>query len=200
VCRAGACHTALMHRVPAAAVLVGVSTIAAVVSACGDSEPTTREAASSETAAVVCGMLRRWNNDMADAINGTSDAITDADDPETANGVLLDGFDDLVQLAEVHRSEVDDLVLPVGDERDRLLEDLRGGADEAIAALEEERTELEDLPPITVSEQPGVLGGAFIAVERAGSAVEPAIGTYDDEELKAAFAADEGCEHVIQPF
>jgi hypothetical protein len=189
-----------MHRVPAAAVLVGVSAIAAVVSACGDSEPTTREAASSETAAVVCGMLRRWNNDMADAINGTSDAITDADDPETANGVLLDGFDDLVQLAEVHRSEVDDLVLPVGDERDRLLEDLRGGADEAIAALEEERTELDDLPPITVSEQPGVLGGAFIAVERAGSAVEPAIGTYDDEVLKAAFAADEGCEHVIQPF
>jgi hypothetical protein len=51
-----------------------------------------------------------------------------------------------------------------------------------------------------VSEQRGVLGGAFIAVERAGSVVEPAIGTYDDEDLKAAFAADDGCEHVIQPF
>ena len=50
---------------------------------------------------------------MGDAINGTSDAITDADDPETANGVLLDGFDDLIQLAEDHRAEVDDLDLPV---------------------------------------------------------------------------------------
>jgi hypothetical protein len=51
-----------------------------------------------------------------------------------------------------------------------------------------------------VSEQRGALGTAFIAVERAGAVVEPAIGTYDDEELKAAFAADDGCEHVIQPF
>jgi hypothetical protein len=200
VCHTGPCQTAPMPRVWAAAVIAGVTTIAAVVSACGDTKPTTREAASSETATVVCGMLRRWNNDMADVINGTSDAITDADDPETANAVLLDGFDDLVQLAEVHRTEVNDLDLPVSNERDRLLEELRGGADKAIAALEEERTEIEDLPPIEVSEQRGVLGSAFIAIERAGSVVEPAIGTYDDEELKAAFATDDGCEHVIQPF
>jgi hypothetical protein len=145
-------------------------------------------------------MLRRWNNEMADAINGTSDAITDADDPETANGVLLDGFDDLIQLAEDHRAEVDDLDLPVTNERDRLLEELRGGADKAIAALDDERTELEELPPITLSDQQGVLGSAFLAAELAGSVVEPAVGTYDDEELKSAFVADDGCEHVIQPF
>lgn len=180
--------------------IAGVTTVAVVVSACGDSEPTTREAASSETAAIVCGMLRRWNNEMGDSLNGTSDAITDADDPETAPGVLLDGFDDLIRLAEDHRAEVEDLELPVSDERDRLLEELRGGADKAIAALEEERADIEDLPPVAVSEQRGVLGSAFIAAELAGSVVEPAIGTYDDEELKAAFAADDGCEHVIQPF
>jgi hypothetical protein len=181
-------------------VIAGVTAAGLVVSACGDSEPTTREAASAETATVVCEMLRRWNNEMADAINGTSDAITDADDPETANGVLLDGFDDLIQLAEDHRAEVDDLDLPVTNERDRLLEELRGGADKAIAALDDERTELEELPPITLSDQQGVLGSAFLAAELAGSVVEPAVGTYDDEELKAAFAADDGCEHVIQPF
>ena len=45
-----------------------------------------------------------------------------------------------------------------------------------------------------------MLGSAFIALERAGSLVEPEIGTYEDEDLKAAFAADDGCEHVIQPF
>jgi hypothetical protein len=189
-----------MPRAWAATVIAGATLAVAAVPACGDSEPTTREAASSETATVVCGMLRRWNNEMGDAINGTSDAITDADDPETANGVLLDGFDDLIQLAEDHRAEVDDLDLPVSKERDRLLADLRGGADKAIAALEEERAKLEDLPPITVSDQRGVLGSAFIALERAGSLVEPEIGTYEDEDLKAAFAADDGCEHVIQPF
>jgi hypothetical protein len=189
-----------MHTRRAAAAIAGMIFIAAVVAACGDSEPTTREAASSETATAVCGMLRRWNNEMADALNSTSDAITDADDPTTAPEMLRDGFDDLIRLAEDHRAEVDDLELPVSDERDRLLEELRGGADKAIAALEEERADIEDLPSITVSEQRGVLGTAFIVVERAGSVVEPAIGRYDDEELKAAFAADDGCEHVIQPF
>ena len=180
--------------------VAGVTAAVAVVAACGDSEPTTREAASSETAAVVCGMLRRWNNDIADSINGTSDAITDADDPATAPQVLRDGFDDLIRLAEDHRSEVEELALPVSNERDRLVEELRGGADEAVAALEEERADIEDLPAIEVSEQRGVLGTAFIAVERAGSVVGPAIASYDDEELKTAFAADDGCEHVIQPF
>jgi hypothetical protein len=189
-----------MPRGWAVTVVAGVTAAGVVVSACGDSEPTTREAASAETATVVCGMLRRWNNEMAEAINGTSDAITDADDPETANGVLLDGFDDLIQLAEDHRAEVDDLDLPVTNERHRLLEELRVGADRAIAALDDERAELEDLPPITPSDQRGVLGSAFLAAELAGSVVEPAVGTYDDEELKAAFAADDGCEHVIQPF
>jgi hypothetical protein len=180
-------------------VIAGVAAVAAV-SACGASEPTTREAASAETATAVCGMLRRWNNEIGEVLNSTSGAITDADDPETAPAVLRDGFDDLIRLAEDHRSEVEELVLPVSDERDRLVEELQGGADEAIAALEEERADIEDLPSIEVSEQRGVLGTAFIAGERAGSVVEPAIGTYDDEDLKAAFAADDGCEHVIQPF
>jgi hypothetical protein len=168
--------------------------------ACGSSEPTTHEAAASETAATVCGMLRRWNNEMADAMNATSQAITDADDPDTANDTLLDGFDDLIGLAERHRAEVDDLALPFTDQRRRLIDDLRGGADDAIAALEDERAEIEELPPITVAAQGGAIGGAFIAVERADSVVEPAIGTYDDEELKAAFAADDGCDHVVQAF
>jgi hypothetical protein len=189
-----------MPRFRTAATIPAVAAAVALVSACGDSKPTSREAASSETATAVCGMLRRWNNEMGDALNSTSDAITDADDPAAAPGVLRDGFDDLIQLAEAHQSEVAELELPASNERDRLLEELRSGADEAVAALEEERADIEDLPSIEVSEQRGVLGTAFIAVERAGSVVEPAIGTYDDEELKAAFAADDGCEHVIQPF
>jgi hypothetical protein len=189
-----------MPRFRTAATIAAVVAAVALVSACGDSKPTSREAASAETATAVCGMLRRWNNEMGDALNSTSDAITDADDPATAPGVLRDGFDDLIQLAEAHQGEVDELELPVSNERDRLLEELRGGADDAVAALEEERADIEDLPSIEVSAQRGVLGTAFIAVERAGAVVEPAIGMYDDEDLKAAFAADDGCEHVIQPF
>ena len=189
-----------MPRFRTAATIAAVAAAVALASACGDSKPTTREAASAETATAVCGMLRRWNNEMGDTLNSTSDAITDADDPETAPGVLRDGFDDLIRLAEAHQGEVDELELPASNERDRLLDELGDGADEAVAALEEERADIEDLPSIEVSDQRGVLGTAFIAAERAGAVVEPAIGTYDDEDLKAAFAADDGCEHVIQPF
>jgi hypothetical protein len=194
------CQTAPVPRAWIGSLIAGVTGVTVLVSACGASERTTREAAAAETATAVCGMLRRWNNDIADSINGTSDAITDADDPATAPRMLRAGFDDLIQLAEDHRSEVDDLELPVSNERDRLVEELRSGADEAVAAFKEERADIEDLAQIDVPEQRGVLGGAFIAAERAGSVVEPAIGTYDDEDLKAAFAADDGCEHVIQPF
>jgi hypothetical protein len=167
---------------------------------CGSSEPTTREAAAEETAVTVCDMLRRWNNEMADVMNATSEAITDADDPDTANATLLDGFDDLIGLAERHRAELDDLALPFTDQRGRLIDDLRGGADDAIGGLEDKRAEIEELPPITVAAQGGAIGGALIAVERADSVVEPPIGTYADEELMAAFAANDGCDHVIQPF
>jgi hypothetical protein len=189
-----------MPRFRTAATIAAVAAAVALASACGDSKPTSREAASAETATAVCGMLRRWNNEMGDTLNSTSDAITDADDPETAPGVLRDGFDDLIRLAEAHQGEVDELELPASNERDRLLEELGDGADEAVAALEEERADIEDLASIEVSDQRGVLGTAFITAERAGAVVEPAIGTYEDEDLKAAFAADDGCEHVIQPF
>src|SRR5687767_12167996 len=94
---------------------------AAAAAACGASEPTSTEAAAAEAADPVCTPLREWNNDLGDSLNATSSAITDDDDPDTANDVLLDGFDALVELAEEHRTEVDELDLaPVAD-RDALL-------------------------------------------------------------------------------
>jgi hypothetical protein len=177
---------------------LGVVTCLAI--GCGASLPTSAEAAAAETADTVCGMLRRWNNEIAESVNATSKTITDADDSTTANGVLLEGIDELIALAEDQRAELDDLDLPNVAERDRLLDDLRVGADEAIDELESERSEVEDLPPITIDDQRGVLGGLFVALEGAQSAVEPPIGTYADAELRRAFAADDGCEHVIQPF
>jgi hypothetical protein len=69
-----------------------------------------------------------------------------------------------------------------------------------VAVLEHERDEAAELEPFGVDGQGGAIGGASVGLERATSAVEPSIGDYDDEDLRAAFAADEGCEHVIQPF
>ena len=66
--------------------------------------------------------------------------------------------------------------------------------------LEDERAEAGDLAPIEVDDQAGALGGASVGLERATSVLEPSIGTYQDEALREAFAADEDCEHVIQPF
>jgi hypothetical protein len=171
-----------------------------ILAGCGDTEPTTSEGAAAETAETVCATLRRWNNEITDAINATSQSITDDDDPDTAVDVLVAGFDELIEIAGSHRNEVDDLDLPAIDERDALLDELADGAEESIAVLEEERAEAAELAAIELADQRGALGGAFVGVERATSALEPAIGSYDDEALREAFAADEGCQHVIQPF
>ena len=184
-----------LGRLAAATALVAS---AAVVAACGATEPTSTEAAAAEAADTVCATLRDWNNDLGDSLNATSGAITDDDDPDTANDVLLDGFDELIDLAEEHRAEVDALDLgPVAD-RDALLAELAEGADAAVAVLEDERDDIAELPPITVERQAGALGGAFVAVEGALSVMEPQVGGYRTE-LREAFAAEERCRHVIQP-
>jgi hypothetical protein len=184
--------------------MIGLGTALALgvvgASGCGASRPTSAEAAAAETAETVCTMLRDWDNSLSDAMNATSASITDDDDPATANQVLLDGFDEVIAIAESHVDEVDDLDLPAIAERQRLVDELRAGAEEAVAGLEADRAEAADLPPIGVSQQAGAVGGAMLAMEHAMSSVEPAIGTYDDERLRAAFADNPGCQHVIQPF
>jgi hypothetical protein len=172
---------------------------AIIVAGCGASKPTSAEAAAAETAETVCATLRRWNNDLTEVFNATSQQITDDDDPDTAGDVLVDGFDEMIELATAHRDEVDELDLPAAAWRDDLLAELAAGADESIVVLQDEREQAAGLPPIEVEDQGGAVGGASVGLERATSVLEPSVGTYDPV-LGAAFAADEGCEHVVQPF
>ena len=184
-----------------AAPLATVAIAVAVVGVgCGASEPTSSEAAAAETADTVCNLLRGWNNDLTEVFNATSTSITDADDPATAGDTLVDGFDEMIAIGEDHLAQLDDLDLPAVDERDDLLAELAEGADESLAVLEDERDEAAALPPIEIRDQGGAIGGASVGLERATSALEPRIGEYHDEDLRAAFAADEDCTHVIQPF
>lgn len=175
--------------------LVGVT----LAAGCGASKPTSSEAAAAETAETVCATLRRWNNDLAEVFNATSQQITDDDDPDTAGDVLVDGFDEMIELATDHRDEVDGLDLPAAGWRDDLLAELATGADESITVLQDERDQAADLPPIELDDQAGAVGGASVGVERATSVLEPSVAAYDPV-LGAAFADDKGCEHVIQPF
>jgi hypothetical protein len=186
--------------------VASVFVIAVVLAAgCGgdddsdDGDTASASAEATETADTVCTMLRDWNNDLGDVINSTSQTITDQDDPRTANGVLLDGFDEMIRLAQQHRRQVDELQLPAIDERDRLVEELAEGADDSIDVLHEERAEAAELGPIDIDEQRSALGGAFTGVERALSVIEPEIERYNAD-LRRAFEANEGCVHVIQPF
>jgi hypothetical protein len=181
-------------------VVVGVVGGAALsMAGCGASEPTTTETAAAETAETVCATLRRWNNELTDVFNATSRQITDDDDPETAGDVLVAGFDEMVEVAIAHRDEVDDLDLPAAAWRDELRTELATGAEDSLAALHEEREEAAALPSIEIDDQAGAIGGASVGLERATSTLEPQVGAYD-EVLGQAFAADDGCEHVIQPF
>jgi hypothetical protein len=151
-----------------------------------------------ETAQQVCGLLVDWSNDLTESMNATSKTITDADDPATANGVLLDGFDELIDLARTHVEQADELDLPDGDENDRLVDELRAGAEESIDELERGRATAAELDPIDVDGQPGAIGGAMNAVESAKSVVEPVMAAYDPV-LQRAFTDEPDCLHVIQP-
>src|SRR5918993_1938352 len=180
---------------PAAAMTVALAL--AAVPACGDDEPIAADRPA-EVADSVCTLLRDWNNDLSGIINDTSRAITDADDPETANEVLLDGFDRMIASAEAHAEDVDDLDLPPVPDRTLILETLRAGAMASTDVLTEALPELEELPPIGVPEQGWALSGAFLVYERATSAMRPQAAEWD-EELRRAIAEDEGCDFVIQP-
>jgi hypothetical protein len=182
----------------AALVLLALAGGAFAVVGCGATRPTSAEAAAAETAETVCATLRRWNNDLTEVFNTTSQRITDDDDPDTAGDVLVAGFDEMIELATAHRVEVDELDLPAAGWRDDLVAELAAGADESIEALQEERDQAADLPRIEVDDQGGAVGGASVGLERATSVLEPSAGAYDPV-LGAAFAAEEGCEHVVQP-
>lgn len=181
-----------------AAAAAAVLTVAAA--GCGDSLPTSTEAAAADTATAVCGLLREWSNELAGSLNDTSDAITAEDDPAGAPDMLRDGYDELIAIAADHRAQVDELDLPADDARAEIVDDLRTGADEAIAELEAHRDELDDLEAVEVDDQSGVLGGAFTNLEKAQSVVEPQVGAYADDAVLTAFADEPTCTHVIQPF
>jgi hypothetical protein len=168
------------------------------VTACGASKPTSSEAAATDTAEQVCSLLRRWDNDLSGSLNATAKDITDADDPTTANQTLLAGFDELIALSHDHADEAADLRLPRVAERDRILEEIRTGVEKGISELEDEHATIEDLPPITIADQGGALGGAFIAVEKANASVEPRIALYASDTVKQAFADNDGCRQVVQ--
>jgi hypothetical protein len=165
---------------------------------CGDDASPEDDAAT--TAKQVCSLLVHWSNDLTTSINATSKEITDADDPESANAVLLDGFDELIDLAESHVDEAKDFDIPDGDDSDRLVDDLTAGAEKSVVELQNGKDVAADLDPIDIDGQPGALGGAMNSVEAAKSAVEPKIVGYDDETLQQAFEDEPECLHVIQPF
>lgn len=191
-------HTIAGARGRGAVRSLAAGALAALLVACGASRPTAAESAAAQTADTVCTLLRDWNNDLGDSLNATSRAITDDDDPTTADEALQEGFDELVELAEARRDQLDQLDLPAVPDREALLAELAEGADESIARLESERDDIAELEPITVDRQAGALGGAFVALEGALSDLEPQVGSYRAD-LRAAFVADEGCRHVIQP-
>ena len=142
--------------------------------------------------------LRRWNNDLTEVFNATSQQITDDDDPDTAGDVLVDGFDEMIELASDHRDEVDGLDLPAAGWRDDLIAELAAGPTSRSRCC---RTSAARPPTCRPSRS--TTRAAQSAARRWASSGRPRCSSprwAHDPVLGAAFAADEGCEHVVQPF
>lgn len=192
----------------------------ALVAACspGAAEPPTAEPATTTTttttasatsiddagedaalATALCGALRDHTNALARLANSAVAGIG-AMEPADRFTALVAGFDDVEVAGQDFRSAIDALDLPDVPEAGDLRAEIGDGAALAVTEVQRVRTDFVALSPLVRDEQvQGRVGQLFNAVEKMMSVVEPAMAGYPRRELRAAFAAEPTCEHVVQP-
>lgn len=151
------------------------------------------------TALAVCEGLEAQDNRLADAVN-TAIASIGSMAPDERDDALRTGFADTLAAARDFADHLATWDLPDVAERDRLLTEMRDGADAAVAELEEEAAPFAGLTEVSDAAVQGQVGVLFNAVEKAMSVLEPRIGRYEGRALQEAFLAEPACQHVIQPF
>jgi hypothetical protein len=174
----------------------------ALVSACGGGtdgaapEPAapTAEAAARE----VCGALRTWTNEMVDRANAAAAAAAAAPTGDARAAALAAGFDDLLANLTALEKPITGVALPAGEPWARLRADLLAGPGEARAELLEERDALAAVGAIADDDERGRVSQFFNALEKTFSLVEPSLAAYADPPMRAAFADEPACRHVVQ--
>ncbi|CAN5813139.1 MAG: hypothetical protein ACR2HP_13330 [Ilumatobacteraceae bacterium] len=151
-------------------------------------------------AAALCRALRNQTNLLARLANSAVAGIG-AMEPADRFTALVGGFDDVEAAGQDFRSAIDALDLPPDvPEAGDLRAEIGDGAALAVAEVQRVRTAFIALSPLVRDEDvQGRVGQLFNAVEKMMSVVEPAMAGYPRRELRAAFAAEPACEHVVQP-
>ncbi len=139
-----------------------------------------------------CADLRARENVLIDSVNETLAAVGDTDDETERAIVLVDGFDDLIDLARSH-------IEGIASSDPALEEALRAGGRAAVDQLASERDEFAaSVPVVTEDDERGRVGEFQNALEKAFSNLEPARSVYVDAGLGDAIDADPTCEFVTQ--
>lgn len=150
-------------------------------------------------AAALCGALRDQTNVLARLANSAVAGIG-AMEPADRFTALVGGFDDVEAAGQDFRTAIEALDLPEVPEAGDLRGEISDGAALAVAEVQRVRTAFVALSPLVRDEEvQGRVGQLFNAVEKMMSVVEPAMAGYPRRELRAAFAAEPTCEHVVQP-
>lgn len=162
---------------------------AAAVIGCAGSAPEP-----APTAAVVCDMLVELDNDLADVANAVAAAA--AADRAGARAILLDGFDRATVVVGDHAAAVESLDPTDLVDGEALIDDLRRGAEEALAELVDERTRMAAVGPFEPDEVNGRIGQLFMTIEKTMSVAEPVAARHPL--LSKAFATAPACRFVVQ--
>lgn len=152
-------------------------------------------------ARAICAQLQATMNRTTRRANEGLAGIRQATPSARATG-LRNGYAGVIGVFERHAVAIEALQLPALPERDDLVAELASRSARAVDGLAAEAAafEVEVDRTIADGEIRDQVHRFLNAVEKALAVSQPDISSRRSHTLRAAFALDESCEHVIPPF
>jgi hypothetical protein len=180
---------------------LGVIAIVATAAACSSDGPAVDGVGGDAAFALAtCDALRDFDNGVVDIVNDSVAGIS-ALPADQRPQQLVAGIAATTEAVDAWEAQIDSIELPDLAEADDLRRQLRQGAAEARAELEDRAAEWANPPSaIPDDEVQGEVGIWFNTIEKVMSVSEPEIFTFERAEFKQAFLDEPHCRNVIQQF
>lgn len=141
----------------------------------------------------ICGALNDWQSAIQARSSSLTEGLSEDTTPEQGKELLGSFLDDVIGETETMISAVDDAGVPDVENGEEISEALNNAFDDALAALEDARGQVDDLPTDS--------GESFqTAASSLGGSISTSLGEIggqiqdiDAPGLEAAFSEDEDC-------
>jgi hypothetical protein len=166
---------------------------ALLIPACGGGGGGGETVSAEEFASGICGALNDWQSAIQSRSSSLTEGLSEDTTPEQGKELLASFLDDVIDETETMISEVDDTGVPDVDNGEDISDALGNAFDDALAALEDARDQVDDLPTDS--------GESFqTAASALGGSISTSLGDIGGEiqdidapGLEDAFREDEDC-------